>query len=201
MSNNWKSRIVGHAEVDPRSLTGHPINFRTHPMAQRAVIRDSIAEFGFVKSVLVNQSTGFIVDGHARVHEAYDEIERLEKAGKPTDHVLVPVEYVELSESEEAAVLAVLDASSEMAIVDPVKLDELLREVNTGSESISKMLNDLAEETGVIDQSLQAASEGTECIAVASSFNLVVECDDNDQLKELVNRLENEGFKCRLSNL
>ena len=100
----WRSRIVGHGRVDPEELTGNPRNHRTHPQRQRDVVRDSIEEFGFVKSVLVNKTTGFIVDGHERVWQALNA-----KENDPS--VLVDVEYVELSESEEAAVLAVLDLS------------------------------------------------------------------------------------------
>ena len=141
---SWRSRIVGHDRVDPEELTGNPRNHRTHPQRQRDVVRDSIEEFGFVKSVLVNKTTGFIVDGHERVWQALNA-----KENDPS--VLVDVEYVELSEAEEAAVLAVLDASTEMAVVDPMKLDELLREVNTESQAIADMLTELAEESGALD--------------------------------------------------
>ena len=136
-ATHWRSRIVGHDRVDPRLLTGNPKNHRTHPQKQRDVVRDSIAEFGFVKSVLVNKTTGYVIDGHERLWQALNAVEKDET-------VTIDVEYVELSESEEAAVLAILDASTEMAIVDPAKLDELLREVNTESEAIADMLTNLS---------------------------------------------------------
>ena len=152
---SWRSRIIGHDKVDPEQLTGNPRNHRTHPQKQRDVVRDSIEEFGFVKSVLVNKTTGFIVDGHERVWQALN-------AKENDPNVLVDVEYVELSESEEAAVLAVLDASTEMAVVDPVKLDELLREVNTESQAIADMLTELAEESGALDLGATAEIEDIE---------------------------------------
>lgn len=140
----WRTRIVGHDSVDPRTLTGNPKNHRTHPQAQRDVVRDSIAELGFVKSVLVNKTTGYVIDGHERLWQALNAVE--------TDpSVTIDVEYVELSEAEEAKALAVLDASTDMAIVDPVKLDELLRDFETGSEALSQMLSDLAEDAGCLD--------------------------------------------------
>ena len=152
---SWRSRIIGHDKVDPEQLTGNPRNHRTHPQKQRDVVRDSIEEFGFVKSVLVNKTTGFIVDGHERVWQALNA-----KQNDPT--VMIDVEYVELSEAEEAAVLAVLDASTEMAVVDPVKLDELLREVNTESQAIADMLTELAEESGALDLGETAEIEDIE---------------------------------------
>jgi hypothetical protein len=30
----WQNRIVGHADVDPQTLTANPLNFRRHPKAQ-----------------------------------------------------------------------------------------------------------------------------------------------------------------------
>ena len=141
-SKKWRSRIVGHDQVDPEELTGNPLNHRTHPQSQRDVVRDSLEQIGVVKSVVVNKTTGFIVDGHERVWQALNA-----KESDPT--VTIDVEYVELSPEEEAFALAVLDASTDMAVVDPVKLDELLREVDTGSAAIQEMLSELADSVDV----------------------------------------------------
>jgi ParB-like chromosome segregation protein Spo0J len=132
----WRSRIVGHDRVNPQDLTGHPLNHRVHPQAQRDVVRDSIAQFGFVKSVLVNRKTGYIIDGHERVWQALDARE-----SDPT--VTVDVEYVDLSEDEERAVLAVLDASTEMAEVDQDKLSELLDGIAFESDAVDALIADL----------------------------------------------------------
>jgi len=133
----WRSRIVGHEAVDPETLTGNPLNHRKHPQAQRDVVRDSIAEIGFVKSVLVNKTTGYIVDGHERVWQALD-------AKETQPGILVDVEYVELSEEEERKALAILDASTGMAEIDDDKLAELLAEVSTSSDAINTMLKSVS---------------------------------------------------------
>jgi ParB-like chromosome segregation protein Spo0J len=131
----WRSRIVGHDRIDPEQLTANPHNHRKHPQHQRDVVRDSIAELGFVKSVLVNRTTGFIVDGHERVWQALD-------AKQSNPGVMIDVEYVELSEDEERKALAILDMSTGLAEVDQVALDELVRFIQTGSEAIAEMLAD-----------------------------------------------------------
>lgn len=141
----WRSRITGHDSVDPRTLIGNPKNHRIHPQKQRDVVADSISELGFVKSVLVNRTTGYVIDGHERLWHALAAVEKDES-------VLIDVEYVELSEAEEAKALALLDASSEMAEVDPEALDALLREFETSSESIADMLTELAEAAGTLDR-------------------------------------------------
>ncbi len=66
----WRNRIVGTGEVAPDELLANPRNWRTHPALQRAALRGSLTEVGWVQQVLVNQRTGHLVDGHARVEEA-----------------------------------------------------------------------------------------------------------------------------------
>jgi hypothetical protein len=130
---NWESKIVGHAKVDPKSLTAHPLNFRTHPEAQKAALRGSISEVGFIRSVTVNKRTGRIVDGHERVEEAI-------ASGQPE----IDVEYVDLSEEDEKKALAFLDPISAMAGEDAGKLDELLSGIEVEDTALQSMLDDLA---------------------------------------------------------
>ncbi len=107
----WRNRIIGNGEEDAEQLLANPRNWRIHPKEQQAALKGILEEVGWVQNVIVNQRTGFVVDGHARVAMAIS-------AGEP-----VPVVYVDLSEQEEALVLATLDPLSAMAGKD----DELLR--------------------------------------------------------------------------
>lgn len=139
--SGWKSRIVGHEKVRADQLLGHPLNHRKHPQGQRDVVAASIRELGFVKSVLVNKTTGRIVDGHERVMTALGE----------GDDTLVDVEYIELSEEEELKALLILDASSEMATVDKDALELLLSEVVTGEQAIESLMRDMGEKIGFFE--------------------------------------------------
>jgi DNA modification methylase len=133
-----RSRMVGSPEdVDPRTLKANPLNFRQHPDEQRAVVNGSLRELGWLKPVLVNRTTGHIVDGHERVEDA---IER----GDST----VPVQYVELSDAEERLALAVLDPSSEMAVRDDEAVLRLLEEVATSDDGLQALLAQMAAEAG-----------------------------------------------------
>lgn len=116
--NKWQSRIVGHDKVRADQLLANPRNHRRHPQKQREVVAASIEELGFCKSVIVNQRTGYIVDGHERVMQALG-------AG---DDTLVDVEYVDLSEEDERKLLLILDASSELAEVDAEACNSLIEE-------------------------------------------------------------------------
>jgi hypothetical protein len=129
-----RNRIVAHELVPAEKLVSHPLNFRRHPEAQRAALSGSLTEIGWVKSVIVNRTTGRIIDGHARVEEAA-------KKREP-----VPVDYVDLSEEEERLALATLDPIGEMATVDDAALAELLQGVETEDRGLRDLLLSLEPE-------------------------------------------------------
>jgi hypothetical protein len=66
----WRNRITETAEVDPATLVPNPKNWRTHPRAQLDALAGVLGEVGWVADVLVNSTTGHVVDGHARVELA-----------------------------------------------------------------------------------------------------------------------------------
>ena len=129
----WRSRIVGSGSEDPGQLLANPRNWRRHPTEQRAALRGSLDTVGWVAQVIVNTTTGHLIDGHARVEEALTR-------GEPT----VPVLYVELSEQEEALVLATLDPIAAMAVAEQSVLDELLASLSVDDAGLAALLADLA---------------------------------------------------------
>ena len=133
--NVWRSRIVGHDRVDPTSLVANPHNFRTHPIQQRDALGAAIAEVGFVRSVMVNKTTGNLVDGHERVWQALH-----------TEQHEIDVEYVELTEEEERKVIASLDHIGSMAVVDDTLLNGLLSDMETDSVGFQRLIDEMGVE-------------------------------------------------------
>ena len=129
----WRNRIVGAGEEAPEQLVANPSNWRTHGAAQRDALRGSLATVGWVQQVLVNQRTGHVVDGHARVEEALSR-------GEPS----VPVLYVDLEPDEEALVLATLDPIGAMAGRDDERLRALLAEISVDDAGLAALLGSLA---------------------------------------------------------
>ena len=111
----WTNRIVSHGEEPPDKLIANPNNWRLHNASQQGALSQILGEVGLVQSVIVNRTTGHLVDGHLRVELAKAQ-------GQPT----IPVVYVELSEDEERIILATLDPIGAMAEVDRGELAELL---------------------------------------------------------------------------
>lgn len=129
----WRSRIVGEADVDPATLRGHPQNWRRHPDRQRAALTGALDELGWVQRIVVNRTTGHVIDGHLRLEEAF-------RRGEPT----VPVVYVELDEHDEKKALATFDPIGALADLDNDALLGLLADVSTGSPELQAMLDELA---------------------------------------------------------
>lgn len=119
MNESWKIRIVGEGEADPNSLLLNPLNWRTHPKHQQEALAGMLGKVGWVQRVIVNKTTGNIVDGHARVMIARKRKEQC-----------VPVIYVDLSIEEEKMVLATLDPLSAMATSDDDMLKNLVSQLN-----------------------------------------------------------------------
>ena len=138
LNGQWQNRIVGYGEEDPEQLLANPRNFRIHPKVQQSALEGSLDTVGWIDDVIVNQRTGFVLDGHLRVSLALRH-----------DAPKVPVKYVDLSEEEEAIALATFDPITAMAAADKDKLTELLRDIKTDDSRLRGMLDDMAREQGL----------------------------------------------------
>lgn len=117
-------------------LAENPANWRKHPKAQLDALRDVIADVGWAGVVLFNETTGRLIDGHARKEIAGSD--------------MVPVLIGAWSEAQERQILSTLDPLAAMAVADKERLDALLRTVQTGSESVAKMLEELSCAAGLL---------------------------------------------------
>lgn len=156
--NSWQNRITGQGEEPPEQLLANPLNWRVHPQFQQQALGAVLDEVGWVSRVIVNQTTGHVVDGHLRVALA---ISRGERA--------VPVSYVTLSPDEERLVLATLDPLSSLALADADLLKGLVGDVApfVSDQALARMLTDLQKQavvslnglTDLVEQPPGAASE------------------------------------------
>jgi ParB-like chromosome segregation protein Spo0J len=135
----WENRIVGHGEESPDQLVANPRNWRIHPHRQQNVLEGAIKDVGFLRSVTVNRRTGYVLDGHLRVAMAIS-------SGQES----IPVEYVDLSEAEEAEALATLDPISGMAVADEQQFSALMEDIESSDENVAQMLSELAAEQSTI---------------------------------------------------
>lgn len=128
-TNGFKNRIVGYGAADPADLLSNPKNWRLHPKEQQDALTGVLETIGWVQDVVVNKTTGFVVDGHLRVALA---LRREEKT--------IPVKYVELTDAEESLILATFDPISAMAGTDRQLLTDLLVTISPETENVAALL-------------------------------------------------------------
>lgn len=135
----FNSRITRHGDERVEDLLYNPLNFRIHPGRQQSALSGSIDTIGFIRSVLINERTGRLLDGHLRALIAA-------RSGVEW----IPAEYVYLTEEEEALALASLDPIAEMATADKDKLAELLSRIDLDADPrIEDMIAEISKMEGL----------------------------------------------------
>jgi hypothetical protein len=129
----WDSRITGTGVADPATLNANPMNWRSHDGRQEQALTEALDGAGWVQGIIVNETTGNVVDGHLRL-----------KLAQTRGMTEVPVTYVSLDEAEEKLVLATLDPISSLAIMDEGAFKGLLSDVEGEiGEHLDSMIRDM----------------------------------------------------------
>lgn len=169
----WRNRIVESAEVAASELMANPRNARKHPPSQRAALKGVLNEVGWVGRVIVNRTTGLLIDGHLRVEEAAKRKET------------IPVDFVDLTPAEEAMMLALYDPIGAMAETDQAMLDELMAAIETTDEALLELIAGLTSE-GFVEDDPSPQIENTR-------WEVIVICGDETEQAEVLELLESQG--------
>lgn len=180
-----QDRVKELRRVPASELKPNPRNWRTHPVAQRDALRGVLADVGFADAVVAREladGTLELVDGHLRAETMQD--------------AAVPVLVVDLDDQEATKVLLTHDALATMVGVDQENLATLLDEAQFESEAVESMFAGMKPDNAP----LLADAERPE-IDVPESYQVVVECQGEEEQELLFNRLRGEGFRCRVMTL
>jgi len=178
-----RDRIIELRRVPAGQLRPNPRNWRTHPPAQRAALRGILAEIGYVDALLARPlpDGGFeLIDGHLRA--------------ELTPDAEVPVLVVDLDDAEAAKVLATFDPLAAMAQADSEQLERLLREVSTNDQSVAGLLQQLRETAAEENLTLRSSRD----IPIPECYQLIVDCESEQQQQDMYERLTGDGHRCRL---
>lgn len=128
---NIRDRITDFRRVRAADLIANPKNWRTHPKAQRDALSGLLSEIGYADALLARETPDglMLIDGHLRA--------------ETTPDALVPVMVLDLDEAEADKLLATLDPLAAMAGRDDERLRDLLAGVQTDSDALLAMLEDL----------------------------------------------------------
>ena len=141
-----RDRIVELRRVKASELTPNPRNWRTHPRAQRKAMQAILEEVGYAGALLARETPAGLelIDGHLR--------------SAITPEETVPVLVLDVTEAEANKILATYDPIAAMAGAEGDKLKAVLDDIDTGSAALQKMLEELADEHGLLEQ--QTTDEG-----------------------------------------
>lgn len=164
----------------------HPMNPKIHPENQLAPLRgllDTVGKLDDLKAYRSERAGGALVffDGHGR--QALDPDAEWD------------IDIYDLTDGEADLAVATFDPIGWQAQQSRVKLDELLREVSTGNEALLDLLTKQAEESGLAPGEPQEAEDQTGILHDRWEIVVMLTCES--QQTELLDRLTEEGYKCR----
>ena len=163
-------------------------NSRTHSDEQVMQVASSIKEFGFTNPILIDDDGG-IIAGHGRLMAA-------KKLG------LDEVPCIRLGYLSEAQRKAYVIADNKLALnsgwdndllkIELMQLDSIDFDLNLTGFDLSELANIFDPVTEEIELKEQAYSE---------TFNIIIECDDEQNQESIYNELQEKGYKCQVQSL
>jgi hypothetical protein len=185
----FKIRITGFETKPASAFKFNPLNYRRHGDAQREALRTMLGDVGWVQGVIENSRTGNLIDGHARIEEAL----------KDDPDQVVPYLKVDLSPTEEKAVLATLDPIGAMAEVDQASYDQLSQEILNELPDLESLLASLQHpENGAGADDEEPPESKT--VEFKRSFKIVIECTSARQQKKIMRTLADQGIEYQVKS-
>lgn len=179
-----RDRIKELRRVRGDLLRPHPLNWRTHPDRQRSALQDLLEEVGYADALLVRElpdGTLELIDGHLRA--------------ETTPEMEVPVLVLDVDEREACKLLATLDPLCTLAGREDQAFNDLRSRIETQSSAIQQLVDSVVSQGsshGCLPPPGSSEPEIPKC------FQVVVQCEDEDQQRTVYERLTAEGFCCRL---
>jgi ParB-like chromosome segregation protein Spo0J len=162
-------------------------NSRTHSDEQIAQVASSIKEFGFTNPILIDDNNG-IIAGHGRL-----------LASKKLKLDEVPCIILDgLSDAQRKAYII---ADNKLALNSGWDIDKLHIELELLNDDDFDLLL-----TGFDEQELAKLFDQDDEVELveqtyAETFSIIIDCEDEEEQEKIFNRLDQEGYKCRVQSL
>jgi hypothetical protein len=182
-----RDRVRELRRVPAGELRPNPLNWRMHPESQRAALRSLLAEVGYAGALLAREledGSLELIDGHLRAETTPDEV--------------VPVLVLDVNAAEAEKILLTHDPLAAMAETDHEQLATLLAEVEFICSGVEGLLDGLTH--AVVEREGERSSERDE-IVIPESWQVVVECRDEADQRDVFERMRGEGRRCRVLTL
>ncbi|HTQ40329.1 MAG TPA: hypothetical protein VMJ32_14990 [Pirellulales bacterium] len=185
-----RDRIKELRRVPARDLRPNPKNWRIHPSTQQDALRGVLAEIGYAGALLareLNDGSLELIDGHLRA--------------ETTPDLPVPVLVLDLSSDEADKLLATYDPLSGMATVDADALQSLLADVPIDNSAVQLMLSNVVATADKQQLTQNNPDHPPREVKLPELFQIVVECQNEQQQRQLYEQLTAAGHKCRVLTL
>jgi len=207
------SRPPKAARTSPNHNGAHPLplseltpntrNPRKITDSRLSALRRSLREFGDLSAIVFNRTTKRLVGGHQRIKIFQRDkgakviiTETLTQADKwgTTAHGYVQLSdgnrfnYREVNWDEQRETAAMLAANAHGGAFDNDQVNVLLTELDNGGFDIDLTGLELPK----VDDTAQAG------VSVSSKFEVVVECESEEEQQTVYDKLTEEGRQCRL---
>ena len=184
-----RDRIKELRRVRASELAPNPRNWRRHPDAQRDALRGVLAEIGYADALLARELPDGrleLIDGHLRA--------------ETTPDTLVPVLVLDVDEQEALKILLTHDPLADMAVGDARQVKELIDSCPFEHPQVSLMLEKLQQDIARANREFVAPADRPE-VDIPASFQVVVECANEEEQQAIYERMREEGYRCRVLTL
>jgi ParB-like chromosome segregation protein Spo0J len=168
-------------------LSGYETNSRTHSADQINQIAASITEFGFTNPILIDENN-IIIAGHGRL-EAAKQLKLDEAPCLRLSHLSDAQKKAYVIADNKLALNAGWDddlLKQEISDLEDLEFDIAL--LGFDSVELAKMFDEI-EEQEIKEEKYNEV------------FNIIIDCKDEEEQERVFNRLDAEGYKCRVQSL
>ncbi len=183
-----RDRIKELRRVRAAELRPNPRNWRLHPPQQQDALRGVLAEVGYADALLARElpdGTLMLIDGHLRAETTPDAV--------------VPVLVLDVDEADADKILLTHDPLAGMATASGEQLSALLADVQTENAAVRALFDSLEKEREA--WSPEHGVRDAPMVNIPESYQVVVECADEDDQKIVFERMRAEGYRCRVLTL
>lgn len=176
-----RNRIVDHRRVRAGDLVPHPLNWRIHPRTQRDALCALYREVGFARSLLAYELPDGrlqLIDGHLRRDVAPD--------------MVVDVEVLDVTAEEAGKLLLSMDSLAALAATNVEVARTLRHGAQCASPALAALWDSVAAGAEATERTLQAAQQ-----PLAAQFLILIECRDEQQQLELLEKLHADDIPCK----
>ncbi|HEX4124251.1 MAG TPA: ParB N-terminal domain-containing protein [Tepidisphaeraceae bacterium] len=158
-----------------------PANARRHPQRNLDAIMNSLARFGQQKPIVIDERN-ICRAGNGTL-----------AAAKALGWKTINIVRTQLAGTEATAFGIADNRTAELAEWDTDVLKQFLADPNIGDLSFTP---DELKALGAVEENLPDTDPAP--IDLADGYQVVVDCDDEEEQREVYERLKSEGYTCRL---